>query len=153
MLPRSWVACQDRGRLVIVRQAVAIASAVPAKAATATIPIVFLTGSDPVALGLVASLNRPGANLTGIANLEAELAPKRLQLLRELIPDAALFGILADPAFPATQSIIADLQAAARTLGLQLVVTSAAESNSRRWRSAMRCPRSSRIVSSPWPAA
>ena len=72
---------------------------------------------DPVASGLVASLNRPGANVTGIANLTYELAPKRLQLLRELIPDAALFGILVDPASPDTQSIIADLQAAARTLG------------------------------------
>ena len=101
------------------------AAALAAKAATTTIPIVFTTGGDPVALGLVASLNRPGANLTGIAILAAELAPKRLQLLRELIPNAALFGVLADPAFPATQSIIADLQAAARTLGLQLVVVNA----------------------------
>jgi hypothetical protein len=58
------------------------------------------------------SLNRPGANVTGIANLAAELAAKQLQLLRELIPNAALFGVLTDPAFPATQSIIADLKAA-----------------------------------------
>jgi putative ABC transport system substrate-binding protein len=93
-----------------------------AKATTTTIPIVFSTGVDPVALGLVASLNRPGANVTGSAVLADELFPKRLQLLRELIPNAALFGLLADPAFPATQSVIADLQAAARTLGLQLVV-------------------------------
>jgi putative tryptophan/tyrosine transport system substrate-binding protein len=96
-----------------------------AKAATTTIPIVFTTGGDPVALGLVASLNRPGANLTGSVTLEAELASKRLQLLRELIPKAARFGVLADPAFPATQSIITDLQAAARTLGLQLIVVNA----------------------------
>ena len=96
-----------------------------AKAATTTIPIVFATGADPVALGLVASFNRPGANVTGSVNLEAELAPKRLQLLRELIPNAALFGVLADPAFPVTQSTIADLQAAARILGLQLVVVNA----------------------------
>ena len=65
-----------------------------------TIPIVFVTGGDPVALGLVASLNRPGANVTGSAILVAELAPKQLQLLRELIPNAARFGVLADPAFP-----------------------------------------------------
>jgi putative tryptophan/tyrosine transport system substrate-binding protein len=89
-----------------------------------TIPIVFNTAYDPVALGLVASLNRPGANVTGITNLTTELAPKRLQLLRELIPNAALFGVLVDPVFPGTQSI-ADLQAAARTLGLQLFVNAA----------------------------
>jgi len=81
---------------------------VAAKAATTTIPIVFVTGADPVALGLVASLNRSGANLTGSAILEAELAPKRLQLLRELIPNAARFGVLADPAFPGIQSTITD---------------------------------------------
>ena len=96
-----------------------------AKAATTTIPIVFAAGGDPVAMGLVASLNRPGGNLTGTAILESELAPKRLQLLHELIPDAALFGVLADPAYPTTQSFIKDLQAAARTLGLQLVVVNA----------------------------
>jgi putative tryptophan/tyrosine transport system substrate-binding protein len=99
--------------------------ALAAKAETTTIPIVFFTGADPVALGLVASLNRPGANITGSAGLVAELAPKQLQLLRELLPNAALFGVLADPAFPATQSTVADLQAAARTLGLQLVVENA----------------------------
>jgi putative ABC transport system substrate-binding protein len=76
-------------------------------------------------LGLVASLNRPGANVTGIANLSAELAPKQLQLLRGLIPDAAVFGVLVDPATPTTQFIITDLQAAARTLGRQLVVVNA----------------------------
>jgi hypothetical protein len=79
--------------------------------------MVFNTGGDPVALGLVASLNRPGANVTGSASLEAELGPKRLQLLRELIPNSAVFGVLADPAVPSVQSIITDLQAAARTLG------------------------------------
>ena len=100
-------------------------AALPAKAATTTIPIVFSMAADPVALGLVASLNRPGANLTGSAVLTAELAPKRLQLLRELIPNAALFGVLADPVFPGIQSLITDLQAAARTLGLQLVIVNA----------------------------
>jgi putative tryptophan/tyrosine transport system substrate-binding protein len=100
-------------------------SSLAAKAATTTIPIVFVTGADPVALGLVGSLNRPGANVTGSTILAAELAPKLLQLLHDLIPNAALFGVLTDPAYSATPSIIADLQAAARTLGLELVVANA----------------------------
>jgi hypothetical protein len=75
--------------------------------------IVFGTGVDPIASGLVASLSRPGANLTGSTILSSELGPKRLQLLRELLPNAALFGLLADPAAPDIQSQIADLQAAA----------------------------------------
>jgi putative ABC transport system substrate-binding protein len=115
--------------LVRRRVAVIVASstpaAVPAKAATTTIPIVFVTGGDPVALGLVASLNRPGANVTGSAVLEAELAPKQLQLLRELTPDAAALAVLADPAFLGTPSLISELQAAARMLRLQLVVVNA----------------------------
>jgi putative ABC transport system substrate-binding protein len=110
------------------RVAVIVASGTPAtlaaKAATTTIPVV-LSGGDPVALGLVASLNRPGANLTGHVGLTAELMPKRMQLLRQLIPNATAFGILADPAFPGTPSIITALQTAARTLSLQLVVSNA----------------------------
>jgi putative ABC transport system substrate-binding protein len=112
-------------RRVAVIVAPGAAAALAAKAATTTIPIVFVAGSDPVALGLVASLNRPGANLTGSAVLTSEVSPKQLQLLRELIPDAGLLGVLVDPASAATQSLIADLQAAARTLGLQLVVVTA----------------------------
>jgi putative ABC transport system substrate-binding protein len=109
-------------RRIAVIVAFSTSTALAAKAATTTIPIVFLAGGDPVALGLVASLNHPGANATGIANLNAELSPKRLQLLRQVIPNAAVFGVLADPAFPGVQSDIADLQVAARTLGRQLVV-------------------------------
>jgi putative ABC transport system substrate-binding protein len=115
----------------LVRRRVAVIAtgstpaALAAKAATMNIPVVFTTGGDPVALGLVASLNRPGANVTGIANLAGELAPKQLQLLRELIPTSVVFGILADPAFPPTPSIITDLQTAARTLGLRLIVANA----------------------------
>jgi putative tryptophan/tyrosine transport system substrate-binding protein len=112
-------------RRVAVIVAGSVTVALAAKAATTTIPIVFGAGGDPVAMGLVGSLNRPGGNLTGIAILESELAPKRLQLLRELIPHAAVFGVLADPAAVPTQSAITDLQAAARTLGLQLIVVSA----------------------------
>ena len=112
-------------RRVAVIVAPAIDAALAAKAATTTIPIVFASGADPVEIGLVASLNRPGANVTGNAVLNAELTPKRLQLLHDLIPNADLFGVLADPTFPATQSINTDLQAAARTLGLQLFIENA----------------------------
>jgi putative ABC transport system substrate-binding protein len=104
-------------RRVAVMLATGTSEALAAKAATTTIPIVFSMGGDPVALGAVASLNRPGANLTGIANLSADLLPKQLQLLRELVPNATLFGVLADPVFPSTPSLIEGLQAAARTLG------------------------------------
>jgi putative ABC transport system substrate-binding protein len=99
--------------------------ALAAKAATTTIPIVFVVGGDPVEIGLVASLNRPGWNITGVTTLEGEMAAKRLQLLHELMLNVALFGVLADPADPTTQSFITDLQAAARTLGRQLVVANA----------------------------
>ena len=111
---------ERRDRRVTVILATGSAAALAAKAATTTISIVFTTGGDPVAIGLVASLNRPGANVTGIASLSAELAPKQLQLLRELMPNVARFGVLAAPGFPGIQSIIADLQA-----GLQLVVVEA----------------------------
>src|SRR6266516_7477297 len=97
--------------------------ALAAKAATTTIPIVFVTAGDPVALGLVASLNRPGGNLTGVATLTVELGPKQLEMLRELVPTAAIIALLVNPTNPTnaeTQS--RDLQAAARTLGLQLHV-------------------------------
>jgi putative ABC transport system substrate-binding protein len=112
-------------RRVAVIVSFGLTATLAAKAATTTIPIVFAIGVDPVAMGLVASLNRPGANLTGFYDLSAELAPKQLQLLREVIPDASRFGVLADPGISVTPSVIADLQAAARTLGLQLIVANA----------------------------
>jgi putative tryptophan/tyrosine transport system substrate-binding protein len=99
-------------RRVSVITAIGTAAALAAKAATPTIPIVFGTVADPVATGLVASLNRPGGNVTGSTSLTTELGPKRLQVLRELIPDAALFGVLANPGFPDTPSLRAALRTA-----------------------------------------
>jgi putative ABC transport system substrate-binding protein len=98
------------------------ASALAAKAATATIPIVFTGGADPVASGLVASLNRPGGNLTGVSNLSVELGPKQLELLHELIPTAIIIGLLVNPTNPNAETQVRDMRAAARALGQQIVV-------------------------------
>jgi putative ABC transport system substrate-binding protein len=91
-----------------------------AKAATTTIPIVFLTAADPVKTRLVASLNRPGGNLTGVSILNVELGPKRLELLHGLLPRATAAALLVNPTHPAAEIVSRDLQAAAPTLGLQL---------------------------------
>jgi putative ABC transport system substrate-binding protein len=99
-----------------------IAAALAAKTATTTIPIVFSIGGDPVELGLVASLNRPSGNLTGAANLNVELGPKRLELLHELVPTATIIALLVNPTNPNAVTLSRDLEAAARTLGLQLHV-------------------------------
>jgi len=97
--------------------------ALAAKAATATVPIVFVTAGDPVALGLVASLSRPGGNLTGVATLTVELGPKQLEVLRELVPTATIIALLVNPTNPTNaETLSRDLQAAARALGLQLHV-------------------------------
>ena len=98
------------------------AAAVAAKAATTTIPIVFDTGFDPVQLGLVASLSRPGGNLTGVSNLNVELGPKRLELVRELVPAATVIALLINPTNPNAENLLRDHQAAARTFGIQLHV-------------------------------
>jgi putative tryptophan/tyrosine transport system substrate-binding protein len=101
-------------------------AALAAKAATATIPLVFQVGTDPVAAGLVASLARPGGNVTGVTTLNTELGPKRLELLRELIPTAKIIALLVNPTSPfITENISKDLQSAARTLGLQLHILNA----------------------------
>jgi putative tryptophan/tyrosine transport system substrate-binding protein len=101
-------------------------SSVAAKAATATIPIVFETAGDPITLGLVASLNRPGGNLTGVTNLNIEVGQKRLQLLRELLPAATIIAVLVNHSAPAvTEQYLRDLQAAAPALGMQLHVLQA----------------------------
>ena len=93
-----------------------------AKAATTTIPIVFTTGGDPVQLGLVTSLGRPGGNVTGVAQLTREVAPKRLELAHELVPTATIFGLLINPKNPSSEKVARDLQASAVAMGLQLNV-------------------------------
>src|SRR5450759_1932421 len=101
-------------------------AALAAKAATATIPVVFQIGTDPVAAGLVASLARPGGNVTGVASLNTELGPKRLELLRELMPTATIIALLVNPTSPfIAKNISSELQSAAHTLGLQLHILNA----------------------------
>jgi putative tryptophan/tyrosine transport system substrate-binding protein len=101
------------------------AAALAAKAATATIPIVFATGADPVDLSLVSSLNHPGGNITGISFLVNTLEAKRLELVRDLLPSATVVGFLVNAMSPASQSQTRDAQVAARALGLQLQVFNA----------------------------
>ena len=97
-------------------------AALAAKSATATIPIVFEMGADPIAMGLVGSLNRPGGNLTGISSLNVEVTPKRLEILHELVPTTAVVAVLINPTSPTADLQLRGLQAAARALGLQLHV-------------------------------
>src|SRR5205085_4676774 len=104
-----------------------------AKAATASIPIVFSVGDDPVAMGLVASFNRPGGNVTGISFMSTDLGPKRLGLLKELVPNAALYAVLVNPNAPATDSIIAELRAAAASIGSQIEFLTATSNREIEW--------------------
>jgi len=97
-------------------------AALAAKAATATIPIVFQMGDDPVKFGLVPNLNRPGGNITGESAQNAELGPKRLELLHEVVPAATTLALLVNPTNPNAETLSTDLHAAARKLGLQLQV-------------------------------
>jgi putative ABC transport system substrate-binding protein len=96
--------------------------ALAAKAATATIPIVFTVADDPVEVGLVASLNRPESNLTGVTTLNVEVGSKRLELLHELIPTATIMALLVNPTTPTAKAVSIDAQTTAGTLGLQLHV-------------------------------
>jgi putative tryptophan/tyrosine transport system substrate-binding protein len=104
-----------------------VAAALAAKAATMTIPIVFEMGADPIAVGLVDSLSRPSGNVTGVTSLNAQVAPKRLEMLHELLPQAKVFSLLVNPTNPKNAAeTSASLQAAAHTLGLDLHVFNAA---------------------------
>ena len=166
---------------LVRRQVSVIAANTPAtpaaKVATTTIPIVFLTSTDPVAAGLVASLNRPGGN-TGVALLNVDIGPKRLELLHELVPAASVVALLSNPTNPNSERQSRIMQAAARTLGLQLHALHASTerdfdaafapwpnyelgrslsapmhslstkaNSSAHWHCAMRCPRSRSIAS------
>jgi len=110
-----------RRRMTVIA-ALGAPAAVAAKAATTTIPIVFEVGADPVEMGLLASLSRPGGNITGVANLNSEVGPKKLQLLYELVPTATIIGLLVNPANPGNEIRTKVMQAAARTLGVEIEV-------------------------------
>src|SRR5437667_11780954 len=112
-------------RQVTVIAALTSPSAIAAKAATATTPIVFTTIADPVQIGLVASLNRPGGNLTGVTFLNVEIVPKMLELLHEVVPTATTMAALVNPTNPNADICSTGLQGAARTLGLELNVLTA----------------------------
>ncbi len=110
----------------LVRSQVAVLAAtggdsavLAARAATATIPIVFTIGSDPVALGYVASLNRPGGNVTGVVLLTSNLGAKRIGLLRELVPNADAIGVLVNPTYPVAAAQLKEVQAAAASVGVR----------------------------------
>jgi putative tryptophan/tyrosine transport system substrate-binding protein len=115
-------------RRVSVIAATSTPAGLVAKAATSSIPIVFTTAADPVEIGLVASLNRPGGNVTGVSFFSAELGQKQVELLHELIPAAAHVGLLVNPKFPATAAMTRDVTMAAVALGIQIDVMQATDS-------------------------
>jgi len=121
----SALAAELVGRRVTVIVSSAVNATVAAKAATSTIPVVFVINNDPVASGLVASLNRPGGNLTGVSYLSAELGAKRLGLIHELLPKVTDFAVLAHPTYPSSAQFVSDAEAAARSLGLRIEVFNA----------------------------
>jgi putative ABC transport system substrate-binding protein len=113
-------------RQVTVIAATTTPAVLAAKSATTTIPIVFLTGSDPVEVGLVASLNRPGGNITGVTNLSVEVGPKLLELVHELVPRATSIALLVNPANPKiAERLSREVQAAARAINQQIHIVSA----------------------------
>jgi putative tryptophan/tyrosine transport system substrate-binding protein len=114
-----------RRRVAVIVAPGGMPAALAAQAATTTIPIVFGTGGDPERTGLVASLNRPGGNVTGVSAMNVELTAKRFGLLHELLPEAARFAVLVNPNSPLTESAITDLRAAASSIGRELEVLTA----------------------------
>jgi putative tryptophan/tyrosine transport system substrate-binding protein len=121
-----------RRRVAVIVTPGSTPAALAAKTATSTIPVVFSIGPDPVEIGLVASLNRPGGNVTGISSMTAQLGAKRLAILHELLPTATRFAMLVNPNSPAvTQATIKDVQEAAASIG-----------RTSRWRRISGCPRS-----------
>jgi putative ABC transport system substrate-binding protein len=114
-----------RRKVVVIAAVGGIHSGLAAKAATSTIPIVFVSAGDPVTFGLVASLNRPGANVTGISMITVALAPKRLELLHELVPAPAVIAMLANPTSPYVELETKDVMASARALGREVQVLNA----------------------------
>ena len=115
-----------RRRVNVITALSATQAALAAKAATKSVPIVFQVGSDPIAIGLVASLNKPGGNATGISSLSAEIMPKRIGLLRELMPSIANIFVLANPTNPNAKTMADELQSISRSLNLQGQVLHAA---------------------------
>jgi putative ABC transport system substrate-binding protein len=117
-----------RHRVAVIAMPSSAPAALAAKAATATVPIVFSTGADPVALGLVTSLNRPGGNITGVITMNLELGAKRLGLLQELLPQAQRFVVLVNPTSRAAEPFSTDVKAAAAAIGRQIEVLPASSS-------------------------
>ncbi len=113
-----------RRRVAVIFTITSFLAAQAAKAATSTIPIVFTVGADPVKFGLIASLNRPGGNATGVTFLGDQLGPKRLELARELVPQATAIGVLVNPSNPSIDNL-ADMQAASRGIGRSIIVLNA----------------------------
>jgi putative ABC transport system substrate-binding protein len=114
-----------RREVAVILAVGSVPSPLAAKAATSTIPIVFVVGGDPVKFGLVATLNRPGGNVTGVSVLSGPLTAKRLELLRELVPHAGVLGCLVNPANPEVDSQLMDMRAAARMVRQEILILNA----------------------------
>jgi putative tryptophan/tyrosine transport system substrate-binding protein len=118
-----------RRRVTVIAACGSSAPGLAAKAATSTIPIVFQTGADPVADGLVASMNRPGGNVTGVSRMSVAIDAKRLELLHEAVPKATVIGSLINPSNPRSEGQIQQLQVSARSLGLRLAIGKTSSEN------------------------